>query len=316
MDIASYSVADVAALLASGRAHEELSAAAGVPVAALRGAPCAIHVTSVPCVLVAEDPSLAPLVDVVGDADELTAVAATARRAPAAAVALALLLRGGGARTIESGLVAESTTYSMLQGGPEFAAWRRRRPARRPPEPGTAVRVERTGPTLTVSLARPHVHNAFNRAMRDGLADALSLATSDDTVERIVVRGDGPSFCSGGDLDEFGTYPDPPTAHVVRLSRSPARLLAGLAARVEVQLHGACMGAGIELPAFAARVVAAPDTTIALPEVGLGLVPGAGGTVSLPRRVGRHRTALLALSGTRIDAAIALRWGLVDALAG
>jgi enoyl-CoA hydratase/carnithine racemase len=61
-------------------------------------------------------------------------------------------------------------------------------------------------------------------------------------------------------------------------------------------------------------VLAAPGTVIALPEVGLGLVPGAGGTVSLPRRIGRHRTALLALTRRSIDARTALRWGLVDEL--
>ena len=61
---------------------------------------------------------------------------------------------------------------------------------------------------------------------------------------------------------------------------------------------------------------AAPGTVIALPEVSLGLVPGAGGTVSIPRRIGRHRTAALALSGATIDAATALAWGLVDEIAG
>jgi enoyl-CoA hydratase/carnithine racemase len=85
--------------------------------------------------------------------------------------------------------------------------------------------------------------------------------------------------------------------------------------RVEARLHGACMGAGIELAAFARRVVAAPDAAIGLPEVTLGLVPGAGGTVSVTARIGRHRTALLALSGKTVDAATALDWGLVDEVA-
>ena len=92
------------------------------------------------------------------------------------------------------------------------------------------------------------------------------------------------------------------------------RLIHTLKHRITAHLHGACMGSGIELPAFAGRVLAAADTRIALPEIQLGLIPGAGGTVSLPRRVGRHRTALLALSGTVIDAPTALGWGLVDEL--
>jgi enoyl-CoA hydratase/carnithine racemase len=75
------------------------------------------------------------------------------------------------------------------------------------------------------------------------------------------------------------------------------------------------MGAGIELPAYAQRITAAPGTIISLPEIALGLVPGAGGTVSLPRRIGRQRTAWLGLTGARIDAVTALEWGLIDAIA-
>jgi enoyl-CoA hydratase/carnithine racemase len=74
------------------------------------------------------------------------------------------------------------------------------------------------------------------------------------------------------------------------------------------------MGSGIELAAFTDWVVAAQDTQIALPEIGLGLVPGAGGTVSLTHRIGRLRTAWLAFSAGTIDAATAKSWGLVDEL--
>jgi enoyl-CoA hydratase/carnithine racemase len=70
----------------------------------------------------------------------------------------------------------------------------------------------------------------------------------------------------------------------------------------------------MELPAFAGRVAARRDAYFILPEVALGLVPGAGGTASVPRRIGRQRTAWLALSGERIDAPTALAWGLVDEL--
>src|SRR5262249_51711819 len=127
--------------------------------------------------------------------------------------------------------------------------------------------------------------------------------------------GNGPSFCSGGDLDEFGTRPDPATAHRTRLTRSPARLLWRLRDRTGCTIHGACLGAGIELAAVAGRVQARPGTRFALPELGLGLVPGAGGTVSLPRRIGRHRTAWLALTTASIDVATALDWGLIDEIA-
>ena len=231
---------------------------------------------------------------------------------PLASAALVLLLRGAASRSVNEGLVAESTTYSMLQAGPEFREWLRARPSPRHRDDGPCVRVERDDTTLRVTLARPDVHNAFNARMRDELLDALAVAAADPSIESVVLEGGGPSFCSGGDLDEFGTAPDPATAHLVRTARSAGAALHGVADRVTAHIHGACFGAGIELAAFGARIVADPDTVIALPEVGMGLIPGAGGTVSVPRRIGRRRTAYLALSGIRLDAATACAWGLVD----
>ncbi|TQS42729.1 enoyl-CoA hydratase/isomerase family protein [Cryptosporangium phraense] len=249
---------------------------------------------------------------VTGDvAGRLSALTAVAERNPVAATSLALLLRGSEGPDVPAGLVAESATYSTLQSGAEFASWRASRPAQ-PPERGPErVRIERDGDILHVTLARPQRRNALDAPMRDALAEAFALAVADRDLT-IELRGDGPDFCAGGDLDEFGSRPDPARAHLTRLTRSPARLLHTASARATAHLHGACLGAGIELPAFAGRVVAAPDTSIGLPEVGLGLVPGAGGTVSLPRRIGRQRTAWLGLSGQRLDAATALSWGLVD----
>jgi len=305
---------------------EDLSTAAGSAVVVVNDdhetdeaiAALAPRLASVPCVLAADSrlERLAPVVDVFAGAAELDAVVAAVEANPLAATAMVILLRSTLARTIDEGLVAESVTYSMLQGGPEFARWRAGRERRQRPEPAAAVLTDRVGGTLTVTLNRPHVHNAFSRSVRDGLVEALAVAMADDSVDRIVLQGAGPSFCSGGDLDEFGDFPDPASSHLIRLTRSPARLVSRLAHRVEVRTHGSCMGAGAELPAFAGRVVADPSTRFALPELSLGLVPGAGGTVSLPRRIGRHRTALMGLTGTSIAAATAVEWGLVDAIEG
>jgi enoyl-CoA hydratase/carnithine racemase len=303
---------------------EDLSTVAGSAVVSISDdhetdqaiAALAPRLASVPCVLVA-DPALdrlAPVVDVFAGGAELDTILGAVERTPLAATAMVVLLRSSLARTIDEGLVAESVTYSMLQGGPEFAQWRAGRQRRQRPEPPEAVLTDRVDGTLTITLNRPHVHNAFSRSMRDGLAEALAVAMADDSIDRILLQGAGPSFCSGGDLDEFGDFPDPAASHVIRLTRSPARLVARLSPRVEVRTHGSCMGAGAELPAFAGRVVAHPATRFALPELSLGLVPGAGGTVSLPRRIGRHRTALLGLTGTPIDATTAFEWGLVDAI--
>lgn len=231
---------------------------------------------------------------------------------PIAGATLALLLRAAPQRSLADGLVAESAAYSVLQSGPEFAAWRKANPPRTDRDDGTRVQVDRTGETLIITLVRPDRLNALDAQMRDELIEALALAAADAAITSVEWRGQGRSFCAGGDLDEFGSRSDPASAHLVRLQRSVGRTLAELKKPTVTYLHGPCMGSGIELAAFTDTVVAAPDTTLALPEIGLGLVPGAGGTVSLTRRIGRLRTAALAFSATPIDATTAKDWGLVD----
>ena len=129
-----------------------------------------------------------------------------------------------------------------------------------------------------------------------------------------MLSGAGPAFSAGGDLDEFGSAADPGQAHLIRTLRSPARLAHALGPRLTAYLHGACVGGGIEVPAAAARVVAREGAFFRLPEVSMGLIPGAGGTATIPRRIGRHRAAFMAISGADIDLPTALAWGLVDAV--
>ena len=231
---------------------------------------------------------------------------------PLAATTLALLLRAAPQRSTADGLVAESAAYSVLQSGPEFAAWRSANPARTDRDDGPRVRVERAGDTLVITLIRPDRLNALDALMRDELIEALALAAADPGIRSVEWRGEGRSFCAGGDLDEFGSRSDPASAHLVRLQRSVGRTLAQLDRPVTTYLHGPCMGSGVELAAFTSTVVGSEDTTLALPEIGLGLVPGAGGTVSLTRRIGRLRTAWLAFTADPIDVRTAKEWGLVD----
>lgn len=216
---------------------------------------------------------------------------------------------------IVTGLTLESLGYSLLLAGSEFARWLASRPEPRPRTyGGPPVRVARNGAELRITLARPENRNALSAAMRDALIEALALTTLDPTVEAVALDADGPSFCSGGDLNEFGTAIDVVRAHQIRTLRSVGALLAELAPAVTVQVHGACVGAGIELPAFAGRVIADPDSTFRLPEISMGLIPGAGGTVSITHRIGRQNTARLAISGEPITAEQALNLGLVDEL--
>ncbi len=256
--------------------------------------------------------------DLVIGSDDIADLTATIQRNPLAATTLAVLLRSSVDSTIASGLAHESAVYSMLQAGPEFEAWRATvaRMSAAAAETRPTVTVERDDDTLTITLDRPQRHNAITTRLRDELCEALAIAVADDSIREVLLRGNGPSFCSGGDLAEFGSRPDPATAHITRLAQSPARLLHLLRDRVTAEIHGATLGGGIEMAAFAHRVVARRDTMVGLPEVGLGLIPGAGGTVSVPRRIGRQRTAALALTDRRIDAGTSLSWGLVDEIRG
>jgi enoyl-CoA hydratase len=236
---------------------------------------------------------------------------------PLAAATVVQVLRYGEKLPLHEALVAESLAYSVLQAGPEFAAWAAARAAPRADTKASAepaVLVSRSGDRLDVVLNRPERHNAYSVEMRDALTEALELAAADTTLHEIVLSGRGASFSAGGDLTEFGSRPDPATAHAVRSARNAARVLSHCAERVRAEVHGACIGAGAELAAFAAFVIARPDAYFELPEVGMGLIPGAGGTASIPRRIGRQRAAFLALSGARIDAKTALEWGLVDSI--
>ena len=254
-----------------------------------------------------------PVCDVViEDEHGLAALEATCATAPLAAATLTQVLRAGAELGSVAALVVESVAYSMLLAGAEFQRWLDTQPARVPKPAADPVLVEHDGERWTVVLNRPEARNAYSAAMRDSLVDVLRAADVMDPPPSIVLRGNGPSFSSGGDLAEFGTTSDPVTAHGIRTARAPGPLLQRLGATALV--NGACVGAGVELPAFCARVEAAPDTTFMLPEVAMGLIPGAGGTVSIARRVGRQRTALLALTGAAIDAETARAWGLVDAI--
>jgi enoyl-CoA hydratase/carnithine racemase len=236
--------------------------------------------------------------------------------APAAATALVQVLRATESLPVAAALNVESMAYSMLQHGDAFRRWLRAN-APRPSRASGAdpVRLEREDARLDIVLHRPEVHNALDAAMRDALCDAFDLVAADPSIREVHLRGDGPSLCSGGDLTEFGIATDAAAAHLLRVERGVGRRLHDNASKVTAHLHGSCVGAGIEIAAFAHRVVATPDTTIRLPEVGMGLIPGAGGTASIPRRIGRHRTAYLALTDVSIDAGTAAAWGLVDELA-
>jgi len=251
---------------------------------------------------------------VVADIDAAQALAKRIEAWPLTTTTLVQVLRSIELLPPQQALDLESLAYATLQGGPEFAAWLRQRetPSLSPPPATEAVLLRRDGPVVEAVLNRAADRNPINVEMRDALVAALSLLEADDSITELRLRGEGACFSIGGDLREFGTLPSPGVAHWVRTVQSPARLLAKLGGRVTAYVHGACIGSGLELPAFAARLVAHRNTFFQLPELHLGLIPGAGGTLSITRRIGRQRLAWLVLSGRRINARTALAWGLVD----
>ena len=244
----------------------------------------------------------------------LDTLAANMAPRPVTSAVLCQTLRLTAPLPVPAGLVAESMAYSMLLASSEFRGWRNTTPRRSPPTPVDPVRLERADDTLTIVLDHPARRNAYSRAIRDGLVEGLELAAWDPSIAMIHLRGEGPTFCSGGDLDEFGTIDDVSAAHFIRLRQGAGAAVHFVRDRVTAHLHGQCIGAGIEIPAFAGRVMARPHTTFRLPELAMGLIPGAGGTVSITKRIGRWRTAYLALSGEPIATDTALVWGLIDAV--
>lgn len=234
-------------------------------------------------------------------------------RWPMTALILVQHLRAAQSLPPAAALTAESLAYATARHSAEFGSWR----AGTPPQPPLVVadpplEICHAGNTLHLRLADPGNRNAIGTAMRDALCEALDLALATGAAVHLTARGR--SFSTGGDVGEFGTATDPAAAHHIRSLRLPATRLARIS-RFTAHVQGAAIGAGAEIAAFAHHVTAGPGAWFQLPELGYGLIPGAGGTASLRRRIGRHRTAYMALSMARIPARTAQAWGLIDAIA-
>ncbi len=254
----------------------------------------------------------APWVFVRGVDQASAAISSAVARAPVAATICAQVLRAGAGLPFVDALTIESLGYSTLLGGAEFGTWLASRAAGAVAaqiEP--FIRVGRKDDVVTITLTRPESRNAICAGMRDALYEALCAVLDDPRAPRVVLRGEGRAFSTGGALAEFGSATELAGAHVIRTGRSSARLLHELGDRATVRLQGACIGAGIEIAAAAAHRHAMPDAYFQLPELRMGLIPGAGGTVSLARAIGRHRTCYMVLSGRRVPRDMAVRWGLV-----
>jgi enoyl-CoA hydratase/isomerase-like protein len=247
---------------------------------------------------------------------EIDRIIANIKRTPLAAMVLVQVLRNTESMPAASALLVESLAYATLQTGSEFKQWlsTQSAPLTMPVNTEPPLLIERDGDVLTLRLNRPERRNAISVEVRDALYETLQLVLSDASIQRVDISGNGACFSTGGDVDEFGSVVDGISAHTIRSLRLPANLLVLCGERLHVHVHSACIGAGIEIPAFGRRITATRNAFFQLPELQFGLIPGAGGCISLPRRIGRQRTAYMALSMKKINAPTALEWGLIDAI--
>jgi enoyl-CoA hydratase len=179
-----------------------------------------------------------------------------------------------------------------------------------------AVRVECDAAVGWVVLTRPGQINAINDAIRQGVPQALELLDKDPQVRVIVVRGEGErGFCAGADIKERRGEE---TSLQVRQRMEGSRWIEALdrvAKPVIAAIHGYCMGGGLEFALACDIRFAAPNAVFALPETGLGLIPGGGGTQRLARVVAPGRALDMLLTGDRMNAEEARQIGLVTRLA-
>ncbi|MCA7120305.1 MAG: enoyl-CoA hydratase/isomerase family protein [Acidibrevibacterium sp.] len=163
------------------------------------------------------------------------------------------------------------------------------------------------GAIAIIAMDNPPV-NALSHALRSGLVAAIEKARDSDAVKAVMLIGTARAFSAGADISEFGTPRQPPSLIDV------VALLDAMAKPVIAAISGLALGGGFELALGCHYRVAAPGSRVGLPEVKLGLLPGAGGTQRLPRLVGAEAAAQIIVSGDPVPAAKALAMGALDAV--
>jgi 3-hydroxyacyl-CoA dehydrogenase len=163
------------------------------------------------------------------------------------------------------------------------------------------------GAAAVITLKHPPV-NALSRGLRATIADALERATSDASIAAVVIVGSGNAFCGGADVAEFGLpamSASPSLADLLgQIENSPKPVVAGI--------NGLALGGGLELAMACHYRVAAAAAQLGMPEVKLGLLPGAGGTQRLPRLVGVERALNMIVSGNSVSARDLAATALLD----
>jgi enoyl-CoA hydratase/carnithine racemase len=179
------------------------------------------------------------------------------------------------------------------------------------------VTTDDRGPVRHVVLNRPDKRNAMNQALLAELADALRAAADDASVHCVVLRGEGPVFSAGVDLNEFASFAgDPDVLRPFRgLFLDCANLCEQMPKPVVCQIHHTCVGGALEVALGCDLRIASEGSQLGLPEVRFGIIPDVGGSSRLPAVVGLGRAKELIMTAGLIDAAEAHRIGLVNRVA-
>ena len=176
-------------------------------------------------------------------------------------------------------------------------------------ETPVSVTMQKDGDVAVVIVNNPPV-NALSWHVREGLKTHFEAALADDGVKAIVLRCDGGTFIAGADISEFGKAPRGPDFNAV------LNMIEAASKPVVAAIHGTALGGGLETALVCHYRIAVPSARLGVPEVKLGLLPGAGGTQRLPRVVGVEAAATMTSLGEPVPAPRAKDMGLVDALAG
>jgi enoyl-CoA hydratase/carnithine racemase len=164
-----------------------------------------------------------------------------------------------------------------------------------------------------ITLNRPQVLNIYNIKMRDELYEVLGAIRDDPEVRVAILKGAGErAFCAGADLSEFLTAPSPIIARQARWARDVWGLFLSIPQPLIAALHGYVLGSGLEMALCCDIRIASEDAQFGVPEMGLGIIPAAGGSQTLPRMIGRGHALHMLLSGQWVKAAEACRLKLVN----
>jgi len=176
-----------------------------------------------------------------------------------------------------------------------------------------ALIFEKVNSIAYITLNRPKALNAYNIQMRDDLFQVLGAVKDDEEIKVAVLRGAGKkAFCAGADLSEFLTAPGPTEARRIRFERDVWGLFLSIPQPLIAAIHGYVLGSGIEMALCCDIRIAADDARFGLPEVGLGIIPAAGGTQTLPRTIGSGKALEMMLIDKWLSGEEAYQFGLVD----